>query len=146
MRLWTALSIALLLTLQTAAAEPPEAGDKLMRLPHADIAQLVGSWQVEEMKPNTMIYEFQAKTMAMHGHSEQGSSTFELLLDADYRLAGENAIWVIGTHPRPVPEGTEQNAGNPSIMGIELTAPDRARLTVSAGESFNLVRVHPEAD
>jgi hypothetical protein len=117
-----------------------------MALPHADPARIVGSWEVEEMKPARMIYEFKAETMAMHGRDGQGGSTFELTLDADYRLAGENAVWIIGTHPRPIPEGTEENAGNPSIMGIELTSADHAKLTVSAGESFTLVRVRSEAD
>jgi hypothetical protein len=144
MKLPAAALLLMLATLRPASGGPSEAGEKLMTLPHADISRLVGSWQVEDMKPISMIYEFQAKTMAMHGRNDQGGSTFELLLDADYRLAGDNAVWIIGTHPRPVPEGTEENANNPSIMGIELTTADHARLTVSAGESFTLVRVHPE--
>ena len=49
------------------------------------------------------------------------------------------AIWVIGTHPRPVPEGTDEN--NPSILGIEFVAPDQVTMTVSAGERFTLVKV-----
>ncbi len=136
-----AIALVMLAAALPATADPSEARSRLMALPRADITRLVGSWQVEEMKPISMIYEFQAATMAMHGRNDQGGSTFELLLDADYRLAGSNAVWVIGTHPRPVPEGTEEN--NPSIMGVEFTTPDHARLTVSAGESFTLVRVQP---
>jgi hypothetical protein len=146
MKLHVAAALALAIGVHTAAAETPEASAKLMKLPPADVSRLIGSWEVEEMKPISMIYEFGLKTMAMHGHNGQGGSNFELLLDADYRLAGDNAVWVIGTHPRPVPEGTEENAQNPSIMGVEFTTVNHARLTVSAGESFTLVRVHPEAD
>ena len=77
--------------------------------------------------------------MAMHGRNEQGGSTFELTLDADYRLAGKDQIWVIGTHPRPVPEGTDE--ASPSIMGIEFTTADQVTMTVSAGERFTLIKV-----
>jgi len=122
-----------------AMADPADAREKLLTLPHADIARLVGSWQVKEMEPLKMIYEFQTQTMAMHGRNEQGSSTFELTLDADYRLAGKDAIWVIGTHPRPVPEGTDET--NPSIMGIEFTGADQVTMTVSANERFTLIKV-----
>jgi hypothetical protein len=127
-----------------ALADPDEARAKLLSLPHADIAKLVGSWQVKEMEPIKMIYEFQSATMAMHGSNEQGGTSFELTLDADYRVAGENAVWVIGTHPRPVEDGTDANS--PSIMGIEFTKPDEATLTVSAGEKFTLVKVPAKAD
>ena len=127
-----------------ASADPDEARAKLLGLPHADIAKLVGFWQVKEMEPIKMIYEFQSATMAMHGSNEQGGTTFELTLDADYRVAGENAVWVIGTHPRPVEEGTD--ADSPSIMGVEFTKPDEATLTVSAGEKFTLVKVPAKAD
>jgi hypothetical protein len=139
-----AATVAWLACSATAIADPFEAQSRLLSLPRADISRFVGSWQVEEMKPISMIYEFQAATMAMHGHNDDGGYKFELTLDADYRTAGDNAVWVIGTHPRPVPEGTEASAGNPSIMGVELTTPDHAKLTVSAGESFTLVRVHPD--
>lgn len=139
------LAMTLLIGADHVAAEPIDARAKLQALPHADVSRLIGSWQVEEMKPISMVYEFQGSTMAMHGRSEQGSATFELTLDADYRVAGDNAVWVIGTHPRPIPEGTEANADSPSIMGVEFTEADKVRLTVSAGESFTLVRVQPEA-
>lgn len=129
---------------RSAAADPEEVQAKLSRLPHADIAKLVGFWQVKEMEPIKMIYEFQAATMAMHGSNEQGGTTFELTLDADYRVAGDNAVWVIGTHPRPVETGTDADA--PSIMGVEFTKPDEVMLTVSAGEKFTLVKVPPKAD
>jgi hypothetical protein len=122
-----------------ALADPIEAREKLLTLPHADVARLIGSWQVKEMEPIKMIYEFQAGTFAMHGRNEQGGSTFEMTLDADYRTAGKDAIWVIGTHPRPVPEGTDEN--NPSIIGIEFTAPDQLTMSVGAGERFTLVKV-----
>jgi hypothetical protein len=129
---------------QSALADPDEARAKLLALPHADIAKLVGSWQVKEMEPVKMIYEFQSATMAMHGSNEQGGTSFELTLDADYRVAGENAVWVIGTHPRPVEDGMD--ATSPSIMGIEFTKPDEVMLTVSAGEKFTLVKVPAKAD
>jgi hypothetical protein len=122
-----------------ASADPIEAREKLLTLPHADVARLIGSWQVKEMEPIKMIYEFQAGTFAMHGRNDQGGSTFEMTLDADYRTAGKDAIWVIGTHPRPVPEGTD--ADNPSILGIEFVTPDQVTMTVSAGERFTLVKV-----
>jgi hypothetical protein len=122
-----------------AIADPIEAREKLLTLPHADVARLVGSWQVKEMEPIKMIYEFQIQTMAMHGRNDQGGSTFELNLDADYRLAGKDAIWVIGTHPRPVPEGMDE--ANPSIIGIEFTTDDQVTMTVSANERFTLIKV-----
>jgi hypothetical protein len=128
----------------SASADPEEVQAKLSRLPHADIAKLVGFWQVKEMEPIKMIYEFQAATMAMHGSNEQGGTSFELTLDADYRVAGDNAVWVIGTHPRPVETGTDADA--PSIMGVEFTKPDELMLTVSAGEKFTLVKVPAKAD
>jgi hypothetical protein len=134
----------LVLAARVASADPDEATAKLLHLPHADIAKLVGFWQVKEMEPIKMIYEFQSATMAMHGSNEQGSSTFELTLDADYRVAGDNAVWVIGTHPRPVETGTDADA--PSVMGIEFTKADEVTLSVSAGEKFTLVKVPAKAD
>jgi hypothetical protein len=137
-----AIVAALLLTLSGLAyADPIEARTKLLTLPHADIARLVGSWQVKEMEPIKMIYEFQTDTMAMHGLNGQGGSSFEMTMDADYRKAGDKAIWVIGTHPRPVPEDMMENANNPSILGIEFTADDQVTMTVSAGERFTLIKV-----
>ena len=136
------LLFAALMVAPPAQADEFAAREKLMALPRADVTKLIGSWEVAEMKPLKMIYEFQPTTMAMHGRNETGGSTFELTLDADYRKAGENAVWVIGTHPRPIPEGSEMSAENPSIMGVEFTSEDHARLTVSANESFTLVRVH----
>jgi hypothetical protein len=134
------LAAVLAMTVSAAAiADPVDARDKLLTLPHADMARLAGNWQVKEMEPIKMIYEFQTQTMAMHGRNEQGGSTFELTLDADYRLAGKDAIWVIGTHPRPVPEGTDE--ANPSIIGIEFTAADQVTMTVSANERFTLIKV-----
>ena len=144
MKLHAAVAAMLLFASLPAPADPIEAQSRLLALPHADISRFVGLWEVEEMKPARMIYEFKTTTMAMHGRNDTGGSTFELTLDADYRLAGENAVWVIGTHPRPIPEGTEENAANPSIMGVELTSEDHAKLTVSAGESFTLARVAPD--
>ena len=136
------LAAAALLALSVPAfADPIEAREKLLTLPHADVARLIGSWQVKEMEPIKMIYEFQAGTFAMHGKNDQGGSTFEMTLDADYRTAGKDAIWVIGTHPRPVPEGTD--ADNPSIIGLEFTAPDQLTMSVGAGERFTLVKVIP---
>lgn len=145
MKLHVTLATILLLSPLSASADPSDAQSRLMALPHADVSRLIGSWEVEEMKPARMIYEFRVATMAMHGRDDRGGSTFELTLDADYRLAGENAVWIIGTHPRPIPEGTEENAANPSIMGVELTSQDHAKLTVSAGERFTLIRVPPES-
>ena len=142
MKLPLAIAIILLAVAPLSKGDPAEARAQLLGLPRADVARLIGSWEVEEMKPITMIYEFQAATMAMHGKNDAGGSTFELTMDADYRTAGANAVWVIGTKPRPIPEDSAIDAGNPSIMGIEFTADDRATLTVSAQESFTLVRVH----
>jgi hypothetical protein len=134
------LAVAALLALSAPAlADPIEAREKLLTLPHADVARLIGSWQVKEMEPIKMIYEFQTGTFAMHGRNDQGGSTFEMVLDADYRTAGKDAIWVIGTHPRPVPEGTDGD--NPSIIGIEFTAPDQVTMSVGANERFTLVKV-----
>jgi hypothetical protein len=134
--------LALLLVLpQAASADSVAAREKLLALPHADVSRLVGSWKVREMEPIEMIYEFQPDTMAMHGRNERGGSTFDMTLDADYRIAGDNAVWVIGTRPRPIPEGSDIDPGNPSIMGIEFTPDGDARMTVSAGESFTLVRM-----
>lgn len=142
MKLKLLLAAALIAASFQASADPAEAKDKLMGLPHADVAKLVGSWKVKEMEPLTMIYEFQAATMAMHGRNEDGGKTFELTLDADYRTAGENAIWVIGTHPRPVPDGMEPGHENdPSIIGIEFTGDNEATMTVSSDERFTLVKV-----
>ena len=139
MKLRILATAALLALSGPAMSDPVDAREKLLTLPHADIARLVGSWQVKEMEPIRMIYEFQSGTFAMHGKNDQGGSTFEMTLDADYRTAGENAIWVIGTHPRPVPDGMDEN--NPSIMGIEFTTADQVTMTVSAGERFTLVKV-----
>ncbi len=134
------LAVAALVALSAPAlGDPVEAREKLLALPHADVARLIGSWQVKEMEPIRMIYEFQAGTFAMHGKNDQGGSTFEMTLDADYRTAGKDGIWVIGTHPRPVPDGVDEN--NPSILGIEFTTADEVTMTVSAGERFTLVKV-----
>jgi hypothetical protein len=135
------LLLSVLAVERAAVADPLEARERLLTLPHADVTRLIGSWKVKEMEPIEMIYEFQLATMAMHGRNEKGGSTFEMELDADYRTAGDNAVWVIGTRPRPIPEGSEMNAGNPSIMGIEFTGADNVKMTVSANESFTLVRV-----
>ena len=142
MKLRMAIAIVLLAIAPLAKGDPAEARLQLLGLPHADVARLIGSWEVEEMKPISMIYEFQLATMAMHGRSDSGKSTFELTMDADYRTAGANAVWVIGTMPRPIPEDSAIDASSPSIMGIEFTTNDRVTLTVSAQESFTLVRVH----
>jgi len=139
MKLRILAAAALLALSGSARGDPIEAREKLLTLPHADIARLVGSWQVKEMEPNKMVYEFQAATFAMHGLSSGGGTTFEMTLDADYRTAGSNAIWVIGTHPRPVPDGVDGN--NPSILGIEFTTADEVTMTVSAGERFTLIKV-----
>jgi hypothetical protein len=139
MKLRILATAALLAMSGPALSDPVDAREKLLTLPHADIARLVGSWQVKEMEPIRMIYEFQSGTFAMHGKNDQGGSTFEMTLDADYRTAGENAIWVIGTHPRPVPDGMDE--ANPSIMGIEFTTADQVTMTVSAGERFTLIKV-----
>jgi hypothetical protein len=94
------------------------------------------------MEPLTMIYEFQTATMAMHGRDASGGNTFELTLDADYRVAGQNAIWVIGTHPRPMPDGMEPGHENdPSIMGIQFNDGGDVTMTVSSDERFTLVKV-----
>jgi len=91
-------------------------------LPHADVARLVGNWQVAEMEPIRMIYEFQTGTMAMHGKNPDAGTGFELAMDADYRTAGKDAIWVIGTNPRTGPDDPEPEGGKgPSIIGIEFT-------------------------
>jgi hypothetical protein len=139
MKLYTLAVAALLALSAPAIGDPVEAREKLLTLPHADIARLIGSWQVKEMEPNKMVYEFQAGTFAMHGLSSGGGTSFEMTLDADYRTAGKDAIWVIGTHPRPAPDGVDQN--NPSILGIAFTAADEVTMTVSAGESFTLIKV-----
>ena len=137
-----AIAAALLILLSASAhADPVEARAKLLTLPHADVARLVGSWQVKEMEPIRMIYEFQAETMAMHGLNSQGGSSFELTLDADYRKAGDTGIWVIGTHPRPITDDIDGSENNPSIMGIEFTAENQLTMTVSAGERFTLIKV-----
>ena len=75
------------------------------------------------------------------GGTSKGGSSFEMTLDADYRVAGDKAIWVIGTNPRPLPDDMDGNEGNPSIIGIEFIADDEATMTVSAGEHFTLVKV-----
>jgi hypothetical protein len=80
--------------------------------------------------------------MAMHGLNSNGGASFEMTMDADYRIAANNAIWVIGTHPRPVPDGMEPGSeNNPSILGIEFTPAGEVTMTVAAGESFTLVKV-----
>jgi hypothetical protein len=138
------IALALFALANQASADPDEARAKLLGLPHADITRLVGFWQVKEMEPIEMIYEFRPATMAMHGKNAQGGKSFELTLDADYRLAGDNAIWVIGTHPRPIDEGVDD--GSPSIMGVEFTNANEVTLTVSAGEKFTLVKVPGSTD
>jgi hypothetical protein len=136
------LAAALFLGSIPASADPVEAREKLLSLPHANITRLVGSWQVKEMEPIKMIYVFQSATMAMHGLNNDGGASFDMTMDADYRTAGNNAIWVIGTNPRPVPDGLDGTGGdNPSIIGIEFTTADQVTMTVSAGESFTLVKV-----
>jgi hypothetical protein len=51
------LAVAALVALSVPAlGDPAEAREKLLALPHADIARLVGSWQVKEMEPNKMVY------------------------------------------------------------------------------------------
>jgi len=142
MKLHILLTAALLICSLPAFGDPAEAREKLLSLPRADIARLVGSWQVKEMEPIKMIYEFQTATMAMHGLNSEGGASFEMTLDADYRVAGVNAIWVIGTHPRPVPEGmADGGENNPSILGIEFSGTDQVTMTVSAGERFTLIKV-----
>ncbi|MDB5395171.1 MAG: hypothetical protein JWM91_2677 [Rhodospirillales bacterium] len=141
MKLAVAAALLLALSSLPASADPEEARTKLLTLPHADVAHLVGSWQVKEMEPIKMIYEFQSDTMAMHGLNSQGGASFEMTMDADYRRAGDKAIWVIGTHPRPVPDDMGDGANNPSILGIEFTADNQVTMTVSAGERFTLVKV-----
>jgi hypothetical protein len=137
-----AIATALLIALAAPAhADPAEARAKLLALPHADVARLVGSWQVKEMEPIKMIYEFQTGTMAMHGLNSQGGSSFELTMDADYRKAGDSGIWVIGTHPRPITDDMDGSENNPSIMGIEFTTDTQVLMTVSAGERFTLIKV-----
>ena len=118
-----------------AAAPPPE----LSGLPQADISRLLGSWQVEGMGPVKMVYEFQAHKMAMHGTNPDNGATFEVAMDADYRAAGKDAIWVIGTNPRPALSGAD--AAKPSVTGIQLVDADRATMAVSDTESFKLVRI-----
>ncbi len=142
MKLNALLAVTLLACSLPALGDPAEARDKLLTLPHADIARLVGSWQVKEMEPIKMIYEFQTATMAMHGLNSNGGASFEMTMDADYRTAANNAIWVIGTHPRPVPDGLAPGSeNNPSILGIEFTPAGEVTMTVAAGESFTLVKV-----
>ena len=137
-----AIATALLIALAAPAhADPAEARAKLLALPHADVARLVGSWQVKEMEPIKMIYEFQTGTMAMHGLNSQGGSSFELTMDADYRKAGDSGIWVIGTHPRPITDDMDGSENTPSIMGIEFTTDTQVLMTVSAGERFTLIKV-----
>jgi hypothetical protein len=51
--------------------------------------------------------------MAMHGRNERGGSTFDMTLDADYRTAGDNAVWVIGTRPRPIPKAATSTPAIP---------------------------------
>ena len=63
----TIVSVFALLALPVSAADPATGLAHLRALPHADVARLIGSWQVAEMDPVRMIYEFQAGTMAMHG-------------------------------------------------------------------------------
>ncbi|HTJ65139.1 MAG TPA: hypothetical protein VL899_15155 [Alphaproteobacteria bacterium] len=139
MKLLGVVAMVLIALAGPASADPEEARTKLLALPHADVARLIGLWQVKEMEPIKMIYEFRPTSMAMHGENAQGGKSFELTLDADYRLAGNNAIWVIGTHPRPVEDGID--ADSPSIMGVEFTDSGEAMLSVSAGEKFTLVKV-----
>lgn len=119
-----------------ATAAPPA---ELGALPQADVSKLLGSWQVEGMGPVKMIYEFQPHRMAMHGTNPQNGATFEVAMDADYRSAGKDAIWVIGTNPRPALSGDD--SGKPSVTGIQLVDGDRATMAVSDTESFKLVRV-----
>ncbi len=124
-----------------AKAEPPAALSTLKALPRADVSRLLGSWEVAEMAPLKMIYEFQAGTMAMHGKNAELGSTFELTMDADYRSAGADAIWVIATHPHGGPDEEPPTANGPSIMGVQLTGNDRAILVVSTTERFTLIKV-----
>src|SRR5262249_11528789 len=90
-----------------------------------------------------MVYEFQADKMAMHGSNEPAKYKFDMTMDADYRSAGKDAIWVIMTNPQPPPKGLEADPEHkPSINGIQFTAADKATLVVSSDERFTLLRVH----
>ena len=57
MKINALLVVALLACSLPVLGDPVEARDKLLALPHADVARLVGSWQVKEMEPIKMIYE-----------------------------------------------------------------------------------------
>jgi len=125
-----------------AAADPTEGLATLKALPHADTAKLLGSWRVEEMAPLTMVYEFQSGSFAMHGKNDGAGVNFELTMDADYRSAGKDSIWVIGTNPRSGSGDDAQPSDKPSIIGIQFTTDDKAMMIVSSNERFTLVRVH----
>ena len=143
MSLKTVLASALVLIALPALAAHWQAEEKLKTLPHADTARLLGSWEVQGMGSASMIYEFRAGQMAMHGKGPSGKSMFEMTMDADYRDAGKDAIWVIGRNPQPMPDDMDpEAANNASIMGVQLTEPDKAILAVAADERFTLVRVH----
>lgn len=142
MKLFAIVVSALMLLSLPASADPAAGLANLRALPHADVARLVGNWQVAEMEPISMIYEFQTDSMAMHGKNPDAGTGFELSMDADYRTAGKDAIWVIGTNPRTGPDDPAPEGGNgPSIIGIEFTDDDHAKMTVSTREHFTLVRV-----
>ena len=141
MKRLSAVLFGLALLAIPAKGEPLAALSTLKALPHADVSRLIGSWEVAEMAPLKMIYEFQAGTMAMHGKNAELGSTFELTMDADYRTAGADAIWVIATHPHGGPDEEAPTENGPSIMGIQLTGGDRAVLVVSNNERFTLIKV-----
>jgi len=141
MRAVCAVLLGLMVFTAGVKAEPPTPLSTLQALPRADVTRLIGSWEVAEMAPMKMIYEFQAATMAMHGRNAEAGSTFELTMDADYRSAGADAIWVIATHPRGGPDEEPPASDGPSIMGVQLTGTDRAVLVVSNTERFTLLKV-----
>ena len=131
----------LLLLAAPALGDPPSALSTLRALPHADAARLMGSWEVTEMAPMKMIYEFQSGTVAMHGRNADAGVTFELTMDADYRSAGADAIWVIATNPRAGADEEPPTSNNPSIMGIQFAADGHVVMVVSTNERFTLVKV-----
>ena len=142
MRLFAAIIVMLPLIAGRVVADPATALSNLRTLPRADVARLIGSWQVEEMAPLKMVYEFQSGTVAMHGRNQDAGLSFELTMDADYRSAGKDAIWVIASNPRAGADEEQPQSKDPSILGIQFTADDRAELVVSSDEHFTLVRIH----
>lgn len=142
MKFFAAIIIALLpLLARPVAADPAAALSNLRNLPRADVARLLGSWQVAEMAPLKMVYEFQAGTVAMHGRNAEAGLSFELTMDADYRSAGKDAIWVIASNPRAGVDEEPPSSKAPSIIGIQFTNDDRAVLVVSSNERFTLIKI-----